>query len=70
VLVAALPSGWGRRRAERERSGAGAPRRHREQYPRERELPLAVGGDYRKLWTAPTQVEVLNLQTFAGGSRP
>ena len=28
------------------------------------------GGDYRRLWTEPIQVEVLDLQTFAGGLTP
>ncbi|MEO8296161.1 MAG: BamA/TamA family outer membrane protein [Gemmatimonadota bacterium] len=28
------------------------------------------GGDYRDLWTTPTKVVILNLQTFAGGLRP
>lgn len=28
------------------------------------------GSDYRDLWTTPTKVEVLNLQTYAGGLTP
>ncbi|HXB53976.1 MAG TPA: hypothetical protein VN461_04275, partial [Vicinamibacteria bacterium] len=28
------------------------------------------GTDYRPLWTTPIRVEVLNLQTFAGGLKP
>jgi hypothetical protein len=28
------------------------------------------GGDYRSLWTAPIQVDVLDLRTYAGGLRP
>jgi len=28
------------------------------------------GGDYRRLWTEPIQVEVLDLQTFAGALTP
>jgi Omp85 superfamily domain len=28
------------------------------------------GGDYRDLWTTPTKVEILNLQTYAGGLTP
>lgn len=29
-----------------------------------------LGADWRELWTTPTKVEVLNLQTFAGGLTP
>lgn len=31
---------------------------------------FVFGGDYRDLWTTPTKVEILNLQTFAGGLVP
>jgi hypothetical protein len=29
-----------------------------------------LGADYRKLWSTPITVPVLNLETFAGGLRP
>jgi hypothetical protein len=31
---------------------------------------LVTGSEYRQLWTAPVEVEVLDLQTFAGGLTP
>src|SRR6185503_4890550 len=31
---------------------------------------MFFGADWRDLWTTPTKVEVLNLQTFAGGLTP
>ena len=31
---------------------------------------MFFGTDWRDLWTTPTKVEVLNLQTFAGGLTP
>jgi len=71
VLVAALPVGGG---ADDETSGnAPAPVRRvvvGEQYRASGGYRWLWGGDYRKLWTAPMQVEVLNLQTFAGGLTP
>ena len=32
--------------------------------------PLALGIDYRELWTKPIEVEVLDLEAFAGGLAP
>jgi len=70
LLIAAVP---GRGRADDEASTPGATARSVVVGPEYRAGGFhrgLWGTDYRPLWTAPIQVEVLDLQHFAGGLKP
>jgi hypothetical protein len=70
LLIAAVP---GLGRADDGASTAGAPARSVIVGPEYRAGGFhrgLWGTDYRPLWTAPIQVEVLDLQHFAGGLKP
>ncbi len=70
LLIAAVP---GLGRADDEASAAGAPARTVVVGPEYHAGPFhrwLWGADYRPLWTASLQVEILDLQHFAGGLKP
>ena len=71
VLLAATPA---RARADEDSNAAANARVRRvvvgKEYGASGKYRLLWGGDYRRLWSEPIQVKVLDLQTFAGGLTP